>query len=212
MPAPDTTSGTGSVPNGAVPNCPAPSGPGAIGAAAIGAAAIGPAEPGAAARPAPVTCPTAGPPTAPPTGPALASSQAGNDCRPARNSVTIAKPEGSVAVSRIRFLSGPDSRLSCTRRRSTSSGPAASARCTMTTRPVASSCALCVRMPSATATHLSSRYRVLKSSLMSRRSVGKASSATTRQPSRRCILQLFTPRRSRATDRASYNVPPWCPP
>lgn len=136
------------------------------------------------------------------TGPALANSQPGNDCRPARNSVTIAKPDGSVAVSRMRFLSGPESRLSCTRRRSTSSGPAASARCTMTTRPVANSCALCVRMPSATATHLSRRYRVLKSSLMSRRSVGRASSATTRQPSRRCILQLFTPRWSRATDRA----------
>jgi hypothetical protein len=98
--------------------------------------------------------------------PLLAASQAGNDDSPAMNSVTIAKPDGSVAVSSTRFLSAPDRRPSSPPSHSTSSGPAASARCTITTRPVANSCALCVRTPLSTATHFSRRYRALKSSLM----------------------------------------------
>ncbi len=89
-----------------------------------------------------------------------------NDVIPVRNSVTTAKPDAKVAVSSTRFLSAPVRRPNCRRSRSTSSGPAASAKCTMTTRPVANSCALWVRMPSSTATHLSRRYRTLKSSLM----------------------------------------------
>jgi hypothetical protein len=99
-------------------------------------------------------------------GPALRESHAGKEASPAMNSVTMANPDGNVAVSSTRFLSAPVNRANCCRRRSASSGPAASARCTITTRPVANSCALCVRMPSSTATHLSRRYRALKSSLM----------------------------------------------
>lgn len=71
----------------------------------------------------------------------------------------MANPEDTVAVSRIRALSDIESRPSIPRSAVTASGPAASARCTMTTRPVTVSNALCVRMPSATATHLRSWYR-----------------------------------------------------
>ena len=91
-----------------------------------------------------------------------------NDVKPGRNSVTTAKPDASVAVSNTMFLWPAGSDASCARIASTSSGPAASLMCTITTLPVATSWALCVRIPSSTRTHLSNRYRALKSSLMNR--------------------------------------------
>ena len=111
------------------------------------------------------------------------SSHARSELIPVTNSVTIANPEGMVAVSSTRLRSAPVSRPSCVRSSSTSSGPAESARCTSTTRPVASSWALWVRMPPSTATHLSSRYLALNSSLMAlqRRSRQPKPAGTARQ-------------------------------
>jgi hypothetical protein len=76
---------------------------------------------------------------------------------PGMNSVTTANPAGIVAISSTRERSGIGSRPSAWRRRSTSSGPAASTMCTSTTRPVVVSWALCVRIPPSTAVHLRSR-------------------------------------------------------
>jgi len=111
---------------------------------------------------------TSGDPSSDRSGSTRASSQIGKLVSPGRNSVTTAKPDGTVAVSRIRPLSAVDRRPSIARSAFTSSGPAASARCTMTTRFVCVSRALCVRMPSATATHLRSWYRASKVELVIR--------------------------------------------
>jgi hypothetical protein len=85
------------------------------------------------------------------------SSQSGKVVSPGRKVVTTAKPAGSVAVSStLAFsLSGrrPSRPASC----DTKSGPASSARCTMTTRPVDTSCAVCDRTPPPSAVHLRSR-------------------------------------------------------
>ncbi len=102
------------------------------------------------------------------TGPlvAFAASQFDSGPMPAMNSVTIANPLGSVAVSSTRLRAVDESAAKPPRSWSTSSGPALSATCTSTTRPVAISCALCDRMDPSTAMHLSRRYLALKSSLI----------------------------------------------
>lgn len=89
--------------------------------------------------------------------PRCAAIHAGNERSPGMNSVTTANPVGSVVVSRTLARSAFGSRA---RRRSIvtpASGPARSVRWTITTRSVATSCALCVRIPSACATTLSRR-------------------------------------------------------
>ena len=98
--------------------------------------------------------------------PLLSASHFEKDVPALKNSVTMAKPDAKVAVSITRFFSVSLKRSSCARRRPTSAGLAASATCTITTRPVVSACALCVRIPPSMSIHLSRRYRVLKSSLM----------------------------------------------
>lgn len=106
------------------------------------------------------------------SGSARCSSHSGKLVSPCRNSVTIAKPDDTVAASRMRALSADERRPSIVRSAATASGPAASARCTMTTRPVTVSSALCVRMPSATATHLRSWYRDSKFGVVIRKKLG----------------------------------------
>jgi hypothetical protein len=130
------------------------------GAGAVVGGAVGVADDGGACRNASTLNPSTSDQSPFGTsGSARWSSHSGKLVSPCKNSVTIAKPDDTVAVSRMRALSADERRPSAVRSAVTASGPAASARCTITTRPVTVSSALCVRMPSATATHLRSWYR-----------------------------------------------------
>ena len=100
------------------------------------------------------------------SGPAAWRSQAANDENSGMNSVMTVRPSAPGMVSRMRARSIGVSRASRSRSLRTSSASAPSAIWTIAAAPVARTCALWVRIPSSTATHLRRRKRALNSSVI----------------------------------------------
>ena len=147
----------------------------------------------------------------------LASSQSWNEVRPMSISLTMTRPPSVADISRMRDRSGVASAPTWPRSRSTASDSAPSRMCTMTGRPVEVSCALCVRIPPLSATHLRRRYR------SSRLVIGDGAGATDRRPltaraasaggrraNRSYIVHSHVTRRNRASQFCRSFLTPSC--